>query len=85
MMHQRSIIVHSKEESHKLTSLEFRSWKRTYVSEEALIQQLQKLQCRIVNRSARTSRVHQCDINDARVVIAWIFSEKKKQTRKRKL
>jgi len=43
---------------YKLTSFEFRSWKRAYISEEALIQQLKELKRRIMDRSAGTSRIH---------------------------
>lgn len=43
---------------YKLTGFEFRSWKRAYISEEALIQQLKELKRCIMDRSAGTSRIH---------------------------
>lgn len=58
-MHRYSITVYkNKNINYKLTSFEFRSWERAYISEEALIQQLKKLKRRIMNRSTGTSCIH---------------------------
>lgn len=68
----------SKFRKEKLTSLEFRSRKRAHVPEEALIQQLKKLERSVVDRSTRAARVHQRDVDDARIMITRIFSEKER-------